>query len=171
MIEEWRDIKDYEGKYQISNYGRLKNSQNYILSPFYDKEGYQRIYLWKNGKRKSWLVHRLVANTFIKKPYNKNFVDHIDTIRDNNIVSNLKWVNYLENANNPITKNNVLKARKRKIGISINNKPVKCVETNIIYKSALEVEKTLGIYHNQVNKCCLKRKYYNSAGGYHWEYV
>ena len=72
MNEEWKDIKGYEGKYQVSNLGRIK-SLNYnhtkkekILDIKPRKDGYMYVGLFKNGKRKSFKVHRLVAEAFIE---------------------------------------------------------------------------------------------------------
>ena len=82
MIEIFKDIKDYEGLYQVSNLGKLK-SLNYnrtgreeIMNPCKDKHGYYKVNLWKNRKRKTCLVHRLVAETFLPNPENKPFINH-----------------------------------------------------------------------------------------------
>ena len=110
MTEIWKDIKGYEGFYQVSNLGRVKRlrrsfkcSTTYggtstlkelILKPRYDSKvaglnhGYFRVFL----KGKNFCVHRLVAEAFIPNPLNKPFVDHIDTNIENNVVTNLRWV-------------------------------------------------------------------------------
>ena len=82
MIEIWRDIKDYEGLYQVSNWGRVK-SFNYrnsgkerIMKPVETKKGYLQVQLWKNGEQKWFKVHRLVATAFIPNPDNKPEVNH-----------------------------------------------------------------------------------------------
>ena len=111
MEEEiWKPIKDYEGLYEVSNLGRVK-SLNYrgtrkerILKNTERSNGYLAIGLIKNGKTKMFRVHRLVAEAFIPNPENKPCVDHINTIRDDNRVENLRWVTYKENNNNPLTK-------------------------------------------------------------------
>ena len=111
MEEEiWKPIKDYEGLYEVSNLGRVK-SLNYrgtgkekILKNTERSNGYLAIGLIKNGKTKMFRVHRLVAEAFIPNPENKPCVDHINTIRDDNRVENLRWVTYKENNNNQLTK-------------------------------------------------------------------
>lgn len=108
--EVWRPIKDYEGLYEISNLGRVK-SLNYnhtkkekILKNVENGKGYLMVCLTKNGKHKLFLVHRLVAEAFIPNPENKPCVDHINTIKNDNRVENLRWVTCEENSNNPLTK-------------------------------------------------------------------
>ena len=112
--EIWKDIEGYEGLYQISNLGRIKSSYNgkeKILKPF-DNHGYFRIQLYKNGVRKKETIHRLVAKAFIPNPENKPYIDHINTIRTDNRVENLRWVTHEENNNNPLTN------AKRKISLT-----------------------------------------------------
>lgn len=98
--EIWKDIKGYEGDYQISNLGRVKSlkyKKERILKYFFDKDGYKNLTLTKNGKAKKKKIHRLVAECFIKNPFNKPDVNHIDLDKSNNNVSNLEWVNKREN--------------------------------------------------------------------------
>lgn len=99
--EIWKDIKGYEGNYQISNNGRIWSvlSQRY-MKPQHDECGYYRIQLTaKNGKRKTEKVHRLVAINFIDNPNNLPEVNHINHIRDDNRVENLEWCNHKDNCN------------------------------------------------------------------------
>lgn len=105
MIRCWKDIKDYDGKYKISNYGevvslpRFKNNHNKLqevpmkkITPYINnKNGYVYVYLCNNGKYKNIRLHRLVANNFIENPNNYNQVNHIDGNKLNNRVDNLEW--------------------------------------------------------------------------------
>lgn len=84
MQEEWRDIKGYEGKYQVSNLGRvrsLKNSKGSyrekILNLSYSHNKYLLVSLGSNP-RKSFRVHRLVAQVFIPNPNNYKEINHKD---------------------------------------------------------------------------------------------
>lgn len=105
----WRDIKGYEGIYQISNYGEVMRLMSYdskghlrnsrILKQQKNKYGYLQIGLHKNGKEKKYLIHRLVAETFIENPYNHPEVNHKDENKKNNSVSNLEWCNRIYNVN------------------------------------------------------------------------
>lgn len=105
MDEIWKDILGYEGNYQISNLGNVKNIKTgRILKGRLDKYGYYRVILYKRLIRyKNFQIHRLVAMAFIENPNDKPQVDHINTIRTDNRVENLRWVTYKENNLNPIT--------------------------------------------------------------------
>lgn len=65
-MEIWKDIDGYEGHYQVSNYGNVRSIKTIptLLKGDYQKNGYKRVYLWKNGKKQNLLVHRLVALSF-----------------------------------------------------------------------------------------------------------
>lgn len=115
--EIWKPIKDYEGLYEVSNMGRVRSldrgnidstgrKQHFkgmILKQGKDNSNYLVVVLSKNGKTKTFRVHRLVAEAFIPNPENKPCVDHINTIRTENEVANLRWATYEENNNNELT--------------------------------------------------------------------
>lgn len=122
MIEIWRDIPGYEGKYQVSNTGEVK-SLNYnssgkskLLKQIADKKGYNRVGLCKNGKRKYYFVHRLVAMTFIPNPDNLPIINHKDEDKINNNVNNLEWCTYEYNNNYGTKKERLSKSMKGKKG-------------------------------------------------------
>lgn len=121
MREVWRDIEGYEGLYKISNMGKVKSLAKRVCRGFCNivtKEQlmtlhrsktkgrgyYLQVTLSKDGIQKSYRVHRLVANAFLKKKSGCNQVDHIDGNKDNNRAENLRWVSQAENMNNPVTK-------------------------------------------------------------------
>lgn len=97
-LEDWKDVKGYEGLYQISNYGRVRNAKGKLIKTWLKKRYlYEDVILCKNGKRKHHLVHRLVAENFINNPENKEQVNHKNGIRFFNHVNNLEWCTGLEN--------------------------------------------------------------------------
>lgn len=107
--EIWRDVVGYEGKYQVSNIGNAR-SLNFMrtgrmqnLSSSIKRDGYAHVTLTKDGKHKTYLLHRLIAEAFIPNPENKPCIDHINTIRNDNRVENLRWCTYSENIRNPIS--------------------------------------------------------------------
>lgn len=109
MEEVWKDIKGYEGLYQISNLGRVKSLPRQYKKRFLNKEiikvptklpkGYLKVGLSKNGKVKYYFIHRLVAEMFINKVDGKECVNHKDCNPSNNRVDNLEWCSYIENNN------------------------------------------------------------------------
>ena len=110
MIELWKDIKDYEGLYQVSNFGRIlslnyrRTGKSELLKPGKDTYGYYQVVLRKNGEPKTIKVHRLVAEAFIPNPENKPTVDHIDRNKLNNFVGNLRWADIeLQNNNRDLS--------------------------------------------------------------------
>lgn len=105
-IEVWKKYKEYN-EYEISNLGNvrtLKYGKIDILKPNITR-GYNRVKLRIDGKNKDFYVHRMVAEMFIPNPNNLPQIDHINTIRTDNRVENLRWCTAKENANNPLTLN------------------------------------------------------------------
>lgn len=98
--EIWKDIKGYEGLYQISNFGKVKSLQRQkerILTPTDNGHGYLIVGLKKGTKRNNYYVHRLVASSFIENPDNKKYVNHLDYDKANNKADNLEWCSQKEN--------------------------------------------------------------------------
>lgn len=92
MIEEWKEIPDYEGLYDVSDLGNVKSKySNKILKPSPDKYGYVRFSATKNKKQKTLRIHRLVAELFIPNPSNLPQVNHIDGDKLNCAKLNLEW--------------------------------------------------------------------------------
>lgn len=117
MAEQWKDVKDYEGLYQISNLGRVKSLPRTRIgngTPYITKEkilnnslgatgGYYRVQLCKTPKQhKMFYVHRLVANAFLVKIDGKEVVNHINGIKTDNRVENLEWTTIEENLQHAI---------------------------------------------------------------------
>lgn len=105
MEEIWKEIKGYEGLYMVSNLGKITNVKTGKLKSVHlDKHtGYYKVHLCRNGKSKNCFLHRIIAENFIPNAFNKTEVDHINTIRTDNRISNLRWCTRKENRNNPLS--------------------------------------------------------------------
>ena len=115
MKEIWKPIKDYEGLYEISNFGNVKIlARNYTRYNYLTKRyniikvkekitqgtingGYRRICLTKNKVEKNKHIHKLVAEAFIPNPNNYSYVNHIDVNKQNNYIDNLEWCTLYQN--------------------------------------------------------------------------
>lgn len=197
MKEVWKDIKDYEGLYQVSNKGRVRSLTRYvdsqygrkrkikgiIISPTLDRVGYFRVGLNKNSTHKMFLIHRLVATAFIPNPNNYSVVNHKDENKQNNFVyvnvdgtvdfekSNLEWCTFEYN-NNYGTKN-------YRISQSlINNVNKSKIVLQFDFQgtfikewpSVREIYRSLGFKPDTINRCCRGVKYCHTAFGYIWKY-
>ena len=100
VIEKWRPIEGYEGLYEVSDWGDVKSTQYWngtyerILKPIKTNRNYKTVGLYKDGKMKINLVHRLVAQAFIPNPNNLPCVNHKDENTSNNRVDNLEWCTF-----------------------------------------------------------------------------
>jgi len=108
MGEIWKDIKGWEGFYQISNFGNVKSLKRKssigrllkerLLKPTPDTKGYLRVAFHIKSKATHYSVHRLVGLMFLENPLNKEQINHKDGNKENNNVSNLEWCTNKENS-------------------------------------------------------------------------
>ena len=173
--EIWRDIKGYEGLYQVSNYGRVKSLERIdslgrlvkekILKAVKHNKGHLYVHLSKNGVKKRYSVHRLVAIHFIPNPECKTDVHHKDHNPANNNVDNLVWLTHEEHkAEHPEQYETVRKACSKHINQF--TKDGLFVRT---WFSSMDIERELGYDQGSIIKCCQGK--YKSAYGYIWRYA
>lgn len=184
-MEEWRDINGFEGFYQVSSYGRVRSIDRYVTgkdgatrflrgnmmklteykNPQRDQEQthYLVVNLRKCGYNRVYMVHRLVAETFIPNPDNLPVPNHIDGNKSNNCVENLEWTTYGENNQHAID-NHLRSPRGRKV----------CqydLDENFImeFKSVTEASRQTGIGRSTISNCLNGRAPENS--NYIWKYI
>lgn len=175
LKEIWKKYPLNE-KYEVSTLGRVKNSETQqILKP---AKNPQTGYLCVNLCRKTTTIHRMVAMAFIPNPENKLLVDHINTIKTDNRLENLRWVTHSENSRNEITlKRNIeshkgiipseeCKNKKRDMAKKIK---IRCVENNTYYESIKDCGRKTGINRSHISQVCKGIR--KTAGGFHWSYA
>lgn len=158
--EIWKDIPGYEGLYQISSLGRVKSAERDIWHSTYsyrrigrirkpfNTNGYNMLNLSKDGKKKCFQIHRLVALAFIPNPENKPDVNHIDGVKTHNWVENLEWATASENCIHAIKTGLVSKellianSKKGADAISIR---IKCEDTGELFSSITDAKKSIGV--------------------------
>ena len=183
-MENWKDIKGYEGFYQVSDLGRVKSLERdvycqngivrhieeKILVPNLNNKGYQYVGLSKNGKRKGMLVHRLVALAFIPNLENKSQINHKNEIKNDNVVENLEWCENKYNANYGTRNERIIQNRRSyKLENNPRAKAVFCEELNKTFDCAKSVEEELGIDASAICQACKGK--IKTAGKFHWKYA
>lgn len=183
MTEEWKDIAGYEGKYQVSNLGRVCSldmefdriwkgiTQRYhvkgrLLKQKIDRKGYMFVGL-SNGKRHKtsyFRVHQLVARAFIPNPKSLPMINHKDEDKTNNCIWNLEWCNVQYNN----TYGTIPQRNSEAHSVAI----VQCdLEQNPIqtFKSLTEAATYIGLTKYAISKCLTGKN--KTAGGYKWKYL
>lgn len=163
MKEIWKDIKGYEGIYQVSDLGRvrsLKFGKERILVGRKDSDGYLRVGLCKDGKEKTCRVHRLVAEAFIPNPDGLPQVNHKDERKSNNVASNLEWCDCKYNINYGM--------RTERISKTVYQYTL---DSSLVgsYPSVREAGRRTGYSKSHISDCCRGER--KQAYGFVWSYT
>lgn len=170
-MEIWKNIKGYEGKYQISNLGRVKSVERIsttgqhlhekVMKTCRDVGGYDFVGLWNGGKKKNFKIHRLVIENFNPVENMGNLdCNHKDEDKTNNRLENLEWLTRKENLNYGTHNKKISEAHSVRI---------LCVELNKVYESIISAAKEFN--HDKGNIWRVLNKPNRTACGYHWEYL
>jgi len=162
MNEIWRSIKDYEGLYEVSNWGRVRNSRTgRVLRPGLAGNGYYTVNICR---RNSKCIHRLVAEAFIPNPNNYPEVNHKDENKLNNRVDNLEWCPAEYNIN--YGTGNERRLYTERLGTIYQYTPDGRLYW--IWRSATECSKITGFSQGNISAVCRGSR--KSAYGYKWSY-
>ena len=162
MQEVWKDIEGYEGYYQVSNLGRVKNARtNQMLKPLSNGNGYFQVAIRKNGVPKRCLLHRLVAQSFFSDFSTDLETNHKNGNKADNRLCNLEAVTRSEN----------LIHRTYELGVlgHIRLRPVKCVDTGVVYRSIREAARAVKTSEGNIHSCLSGKT--RRAAKLRWEYV
>ena len=150
--EVWKDIKGFEGHYQVSDKGRvrsLKYGKERILKPERTHNGYLRVGLLKNRNRKMFMVHRLVGQAFLSNPHNLPQINHKDEDKTNNRVENLEWCDGKYNMN--------YGTRTQRVTEKVSKTVLQYTKTGEFvkeWKSTHDIERNLGYSKGNISSCC-----------------
>lgn len=177
MKEIWKDIKGYEGLYQVSNLGRVRSlprngtvKEIRLLKQHVKNSGYYIVILSKNNNQKCKTVHRLVAETFIENPKGYLVVNHKDENKKNNNVDNLEWCTQKYNINYGHCRRNMSLNHSRvgRKGKAINqfDKNMNLINT---FDSITDAGEKTKINYRNIGMCCRNQR--KTAGNYIWKYA
>lgn len=171
----WKKIDGYD--YAVSTSGEVKRlatkasggtgnyeRQERVITPHRNNTGYSIVWLYKNGQRKGFLTHRLVAEAFIENPQRLPCVNHKDENPQNNHVDNLEWCTHKYNANYGTSPERIGKKNSKAVlQFDFQGKFIKR------YESTMQAQRETGVCNARISESCLgKRK---KGGGYIWRYA
>ena len=180
-MERWKDIVGYECLYRVSDKGEVKslgkgkstNPMHSIEKPVTKKmkNGYYQVKLFRDGERKHFSVHRLVAAAFVENTQSFPQVNHIDGVKTNNCSTNLEWVTASQNVKHSFDVGLAVAKRGKD---NKQSKPVLQIDLhgNIVreWESIKQILREAGYNTVGIIKCCRKEKRYKTAYGFKWEY-
>lgn len=189
MEEIWKDVKDFEGLYQVSNLGRVRSLTHIeviksrwgnlcerkikgrVLKMSLWRNGYFYFSLWKNNKETSFSVHRIVSIHFIPNLENKPEVNHKDGNRKNNRIENLEWVTSSENR---IHSFRVLKTKHPMKDKHFPDRCHKVIQYDLLgnkiqeFNGIMEAAEKIDVLRTGIGACCRNKA--KTCGGFKWKY-
>ena len=169
----WKDVPGYEGLYKVSDQGKVQSVcgiwGKHTINGFEHKSGYMKVALYKDGIKKTFPLHRVVASAFLENPGNKEQVNHKDGNKKNNSVKNLEWCTQEENQRHAFAiglnrgRKGVENANHRAV-IQYDKKMNKIADWEYMSK----IQEKLGINVSNVCNCCKGK--IKSVGGFIFRY-
>lgn len=171
MEEIWKDIEGYDGKYQVSDLGRVRRAGKRVLKPQERNHGYLSVWLYDgHNNAKQISIHRLVASAFVPNPMRKPEVNHLDEDKKNNRAENLEWCTRKENvvygtATERTARANTNGKKSKKIGqYSREGELIR------VFPSLQEAGRN-GFAPGNICRCANGNPNYSHAYGYLWKYI
>lgn len=161
MAEQWRDVPGYEGLYQVSDMGRVRNrKRRRHLRPSVKKSGYAQVTLSKDGVSAYYSIHRVVASAFLPNPGELPQVNHKNGDKLDNRLANLEWCSASENQQH----------RHKVLGQPGGHpKAVVCIETGQSWEAVHLAAQELNIHRTSISMACHGRR--KTAGGLHFNFL
>jgi len=160
MSEQWKDIPEYEGRYQVSDLGQVRGTGG-CLAQQPQNSGYLVVHLYLRGSRRVRLVHALVAEAFVAGKFEGAQVNHKNYVKRDNCAENLEWVTRSQNVRHAYENGHKGPRRCAVRGVSIEDGSV------LYFRSQLAAEKALaGRASSAIHHCLIGKK--KSAYGYRW---
>lgn len=162
MVEIWKDIRGYEGLYQVSNLGRVRRGGK-LLHLNTNTYGYKHLTLSKNNVQKTVVIHKLVADAFIENPHSKPQINHKDGNKENNTAANLEWVTQEDNNRHAVK--TMLRKSKKILLVDGDNNTIR------EFNNRMEINDFLGrdVCQDLITRCCNGQR--KTAYGYVWRYA
>lgn len=164
MEEVWKDVEEFEGRYEVSNRGAVRSwvdkhgnrrTEPKALKPRKDHKGYLFVTLCKDGKMKNFRIHRMVAWAFVPNPQNLPQVNHLNEDKTDNRACNLEFCTQTYNNNYGTHNEKIAKARLNHPAMS---RPVLQFSPsgNLVkeWPSLMEVQRQTGWRHGHISRCC-----------------
>ena len=165
-IEKWKDVIGFEGCYEVSNFGRVRNAKSKaVLKQATTRKGYKAVSLFVNGTGKTIEVHRIVALAFIENENGYPEVNHIDEDKTNNCVSNLEWCSHAYNMAYGTGRARAAKACQKPVVQYLHGVEV------ARFDSIKEAGKITGCDPGHISQCCRGYVYRQHVNGYSFAYA
>ena len=183
-METWKDIKGYEGLYQVSDAGNVRSCDHVVKNRSgmalkkgkilaqanVDKTHYKKVTLYRNNVGKTFLVHRLVAMAFIDNPEGYEQINHIDENPSNNAMSNLEWCDAKYNVTYG---SRTEKSIKKRTGTPVGEQAILqySLTGELIqrFESAVKAAKAIGGDNSSICRCANGKN--KTSYGYYWKWA